>query len=85
MIGSPNISRQLNLPKSTVQNMIKNDYSSVKAKWEPKHVVVGFKKRCIKRCIAKMHRQGDSLKIPEADSPQNQQKNSSSGFIKNGV
>ena len=29
----------------------------------------------------KMQRKGDSLKSPEGDSPQNQQKNGSSGFI----
>ena len=33
----------------------------------------------------KTQRKGDSLKKPEGDSPQNQQKNCSSGFIKNEV
>ena len=46
------ISQALNLPKSTVQCMIKNDYARVKAKREPKQVTLGFKKLCKKRCIA---------------------------------
>ena len=31
----------------------------------------------------KTHRKGGNLKSPEGDSPHNQQKNGSSGFIKN--
>ena len=46
------ISQELNLPRSTVQYMIKNDYSSVKAKRGLKHVAVGLTKLCIKRYIA---------------------------------
>ena len=38
------ISQELNLLRSTVQYLIKNDYSRMKAKQEPKHVAVGFKK-----------------------------------------
>ena len=41
------ISQKLSLPKSTVQYMIKNDYSRVNAERGPKHVAVGFK-NCVK-------------------------------------
>ena len=82
------ISQEVKLPRSTVQYMIKNDYSRVKAKRGPNHVAVGCKKLRIKQCIAllkKTQRKGDSLKNHEGDSPQNQQKNGSSSFIKNEV
>ena len=46
------VSQKLNLPRSTVQYMINNDYSRVKAKRGFKHVAVGFKKLGIKRCFA---------------------------------
>ena len=63
------------------------DYSRVKAKRGPKHVAVRFKIVYKKmRCSTeKTQRKGDSLKNPEGDSPQNQQKNGLSGFIKNEV
>ena len=35
--------------------------------------------------IEKTQRKGDSLKSPEGDSPQNQQKNGSSGFSENEI
>ena len=67
--------------------MMKNDYSRVKAKQGHKHVAVGFRKlyKAMHCSTGKTQRKGDSLKCPEGDSPQNQQKNGSSGFIKNEV
>ena len=55
------ISQELNLPRSTVQYMIKNDYSSVKAKRGLKHVAVGFKKLCIKGYIALRKKRKDRV------------------------
>ena len=79
------ISQELILLRSTVQYIINNDYSKVKAKRGPKHVAVGFKKlyKTMHCSTEKTQRKGYSLKSPEGDSPQNQQKNGSSGFIKN--
>ena len=82
------ISQELNLPRSTVQYMIKNDYSRVKAKRGPKHVTVGLQitvYKTIHCSTEKNAKQGWQLKGSEGDSPQNQQKNGSSGFIKNEV
>ena len=82
------LSQELKLPRSRLQYMIKNDYSRVKANRGPKHVVVGFKKLCIKQYIAimkKAKKKGDSLKSHGGDSPQNQQQNDSTGLTKNDV
>ena len=54
-------SQELKLPRSTMQYMIKNDYSRVKAKRGPKHVAVGFKKLCIKRCLALLKKRKDRV------------------------
>ena len=55
------ISQELSLPRSTVQYMIKNGYSRVKAKRGPKHVAVGFEKLRIKRCIAPLKKRKERV------------------------
>ena len=81
------ISQELNLPRSAVHYMIKNDFSRVKAKRGPKHVAIGFKNlfKTMHCSSEKTQRKGDSLKSPEGDSPHKKQKNGSSGLIKNEV
>ena len=49
---------------------------------------VSFKKimnKTMPRSTKKLQRKDDSLKSPKGDSPQNQQRNGSLGFIKNEV